>query len=76
MFPMATWQVKAAMKLAATEGVGENAVGALDKIRTASEVALLDITKASQRCTNYAEKHQRVFTDVPTLVRSGYGRLG
>eukprot|EP00903_Cladosiphon_okamuranus_P015046 g13919.t2 len=42
-------QVKATLKSSAAEGVGKSAVGALDKVKAASEEALADITKAEQR---------------------------
>lgn len=43
------WQVKTVLKAAAAEGVGENAIGASDKIQEAADAALADIAKAAER---------------------------
>eukprot|EP00904_Undaria_pinnatifida_P011109 jgi/Undpi1/7128/HiC_scaffold_22.g09602.m1 len=42
-------QVKTVLKAAAAEGVGENAIGASDKIQEAADAALADIAKAAER---------------------------
>lgn len=46
---MCTCQVKSVLKASVAEGVGKNAKGAADKIAAASEEALADIAKATQR---------------------------
>lgn len=42
-------QVKSILKASAAEGVGRSAVGAMEKVKAASEEALADIAKAEQR---------------------------
>lgn len=42
-------QVKSVMKASVAEGVGQKAVGADEKVKKASEEALADIAKATQR---------------------------
>lgn len=42
-------QVKAVIKVAKAEGVGETAPGASEKIQEASNSALADIAKAAER---------------------------
>jgi len=42
-------QVKSVLKASEAEGVGKKAVGAMDKVKAASEEALADIAKAEER---------------------------
>lgn len=46
---MSNLQVKAIMKAAEAEGVGKNAIGAMEKVKAASQEAMADIAKAEQR---------------------------